>query len=219
MTWSVKQTIDFFTDEYKPEKLPKSVQYLLLSFVVCIVVCVAAYASVYIWHKRDMERNRHYQAEVTQLDNEYAQLKEMAKKLKPSSVLIKKEKSLESLVAKNEKIFEYLKKQSFIGLESMTDLVDQLGMATMSGLWLSGFEIYPKRVRLTGFVNVPSLMPKYLNKLSSLPSFAGKKFEYIDINKTKEGLSFVLDSQAIKIPEGNKALINRYISEIKHEME
>lgn len=215
MTWSVKQTIDFFTDEYKPETLPKSVHYLLLSLAVCTVVCVVAYTSVYIWHKRDMEREQHYQSEISQLNNEYAQLQKTAKNLKPSSVLLKREQTLESLVAKKEKIFDYLKNQSFDGRDSMTNPVDQLGQAVMDGLWLSGFEIYRKRVRLTGFVKAPNLMPKYLKKLSTLPSYAGQTFEYIDIKKTKKGLSFVLDSQSIKRSQKNKSLSARYLSEIK----
>lgn len=219
MTWDVKQTVDFFTDEYKPEILPKSVQYLLLSFVVCLVVSVVAYASVYVWHKRGMERDQYYQAEVNQLDNEYAQLQQLAEQLKPSSVLLKKEQSLKDRVAKNEQVFDYLKNQSFDGRESMTNPVDQLGQAVMNGVWLSGFEIYPKGVRLMGFVNTPNLLPKYLKRLSALPAYSGQTFEYIDIQKTKEGLSFVLDSQSIKDSEKEKASTRRYFWRSGHEME
>ena len=216
MTWKVRQRVNFFTEEFRPTRLPVPVRKLLIeSGLIVLFLGVVAVggvvADVYQKHRVGDAEQR-----LAQLD--IAINKEQQRLVVPAvdSRLQQQVNAAEKSVFHATQQLNYL--QSSRGMDHRSSqqggsnrgdflsLMSQLGEVRLSSVWLSETRLSQRgdHVVLAGLLQTPDAVSSYLDELRKLPSWQGVVFQQLDVNEQGRGYSFRLDTRQ-RPPEGSAA--------------
>lgn len=210
----IKQSIDLYSEEFRPAKLPEPVRQLLMvlgavvaiNFLVGIILLATDQYAQY--HLANSE------AEQTRLNQELSDLIAQMPNRTVDRKLEQQLKREKLMVNKREKVIKFLQQDSVFDTEGYTDIVAQLANQNVSGIWLKRFSILDggKNVELQGIVNKPSLVSRYLQQLGTQSAYQGRAFRQININAAEQGKwshFFISTKEAEKDPSLIDAKISR----------
>ena len=208
MSWSVKQRINFYTEDFKPPQLPEDIQLLLFSVagnLVLALVLVLAALGYARWEASQLQQEQQQeQSLLQQIEQVMAARPPLA--LDPS--LQQRKDVVSQQLAASRKVLSYLSQGNLQQSYSFTHKVEQLAQQDVAGVWLQRFVINEQgqQVRLQGYVDDPAKLSPYIASLVRRPAYQQVAFRYVDIQKHDDNrwLMFELDSRA-REPQDNAA--------------
>jgi len=152
---------------------------------VGIVIAVAALYSAYLSYRLQVVRRaaaavaQQYQDETARRD----QLQAAQTQHKPDAALTTEVAALEAKLAARQQIVEILNSGALGTTGGFSEYMRAFSRQTVSGLWLTGFDIKSDGLSIAGRTLSPDLLPDYLKRLNQEPALQGKQFAALQISR------------------------------------
>ena len=194
------QQVNLYQEELKPKKLKYSSAVMVqLGLVVIVVFSVAA--GFRFWqlqrHQQTLAENQQQQKQAM-ADLQKLQV-ELAGRTKDLS-LVKRLKEKTKELANKQKVHGILSQDEFGNTKGFVEHITGLARQRLDGLWLTELRIAEggTDVALHGTTSKPSLLPKYLQRLSAEKAFTGTEFQTLVMarqEKKTQWLNFSLQNK------------------------
>ncbi len=198
MSWQLKQRVNFFTDDFRPPKMPEDIRFLLTGLVLTFVA-FAAFALLLlvgrVWQESVHTAEQQERLRLQQM------IADEMQRLPPMVIdpqLEQQLKSAQDHLQNSQKVLTYLSREGQSQRSSFTALVTQLGQVESEGVWLSAFSLLDggRNIELRGFVKEARQLSPYIEALTAQPAFQGRAFRQVDVSEENQHLQFYLDTRA-----------------------
>lgn len=208
MSWHVTQHLNFYTDEFRPPRLPADIASVLK--ITGLTVGGLLAMTLLLLAARVWQHTEVSEAESRRQTLENAIAAEM-QRLPPLVVDPELEQQLQWSKARlqnSQKVLTYLSREGQAQRTSFTPLIEQLGQVQSDGIWLSGFSLMDagQNIELKGYVREARQLSPYIAALASQPAYQGRAFRQVVISEENRGLVFRLDTRPA--PLANSLLVN-----------
>ena len=185
---SVKQHLNFYTQEFKPPELPGSVKLLVKVFASIFLISFVLSLVMMGYSAHIQQSLESFQIERDRLNGELTGLSKRMPNRQVDSSLKERVDREKQLMAKRNKVIDYLENENLLAEKSFTAAVDQLSKQTINGIWLQRFRIMNggSDVELYGVTKKPNLISDYLTQLSERTAYEGRAFRQIQMNYLDE---------------------------------
>ena len=196
------QQVNLYQDELKTQKLKYSASMLMQISVVLVVVLLAvAGFSYYQLQQHQSSLAEHQQKQKIAMADLQTIQSELSLRKKDAALarkIIEKTKELSN----KQKVLNILSRDEFGNTKGFIEHVSGLARQRVDGLWLTKIRIASggTDVSLNGTTSKPSLLPKYLQRLSSEKAFSGTQFQSLLMarqEKKNQLLNFSLQNQKV----------------------
>ncbi len=199
MTWEIKQSVNFYLEEFQPPKIPKDLRLILIGAAVHVgVAAFAIFCLVINWYYQGQrlenmtERQALVEQQVANIENERPPLQ-------LDDALVNERTKLRSDLESSQRILRYLTQQELDSSRSFTTMVSQLGEQDVKGVWLKSFAFYEegRHIDITGYTDDPAKVSRYVSDLLKRSGFTEQAFRFVDVRKEENNrwLTFRLDSR------------------------
>lgn len=194
------QQVNLYQDELKTKKLKYSALILMqLSVFLIVVLSVAAgfkYLQLQQHQSTLVEKQQKQKAAMAELQKIQAELALRKKDSTLAARILQKTNEL----ANKQKVLNILSRDEFGNTKGFIEHVSGLARQRLDGLWLTKIRIADggTGVTLNGTTSKPSLLPKYLQRLSAEKVFSGTEFQSLLMarqEKKKQWLNFSLQNK------------------------
>ncbi len=197
----IKQEVNLFTPELRPQKGPSALTYLLLG--LALLVCLMATATLYIEHRIQEweQRLEATQAEQNELRAEVEELRQEATE-GPDEPLRERIRELSARRDAKSGLVDLLSQRETELQEGFAPYLEAMARQRVSDLWITSFRIDLEErpeLRISGRTTVSEQIPHYLQRLSREEVMSGLTFEQLrarQVEQEEELLSFTLYSRA-----------------------
>ena len=198
------QQVNLYQDELKTQKLKYSALILLKISIVLLVLLSATAGFSYFQlqqHKSSFaEHQQQQKIALTDLQTIQSALSLRIKDAALARKIIQKTKELSN----KQKVLNILSQDEFGNTKGFIEHVGGLARQRIEGLWLTKIRIASggNDISLNGTTSSPSLLPKYLQRLSSEKAFSGTQFQSLLMarqEKKKQWLNFSLKNQKVDV--------------------
>ncbi|MCA6064250.1 hypothetical protein [Thalassolituus marinus] len=198
MSWQLKQRVNFFTDDFRPPKMPEDIRFLLTGLVLtfaALSACALLLLVGRVWQESVLTSEQQERLRLQQL------IAEEMQRLPPLVVdpqLEQQLKAAQDHLQNSQRVLAYLSREGQSQRTSFTALVTQLGQAESEGVWLSAFSLLDggHNIELRGFVKEARQLSPYIEALTAQPAFQGRAFRQVDVSEENQHLQFYLDTRA-----------------------
>lgn len=198
MSWQLKQRVNFFTDDFRPPKMPEDIRFLLTGLVLtfaALSACALLLLVGRVWQESVLTSEQQERLRLQQL------IAEEMQRLPPLVVdpqLEQQLKAAQDHLQNSQRVLTYLSREGQSQRTSFTALVTQLGLAESEGVWLSAFSLLDggHNIELRGFVKEARQLSPYIEALTAQPAFQGRAFRQVDVSEENQHLQFYLDTRA-----------------------
>lgn len=198
MSWQLKQRVNFFTDDFRPPKMPEDIRFLLTGLVLtfaALSACALLLLVGRVWQESVLTSEQQERLRLQQL------IAEEMQRLPPLVVdpqLEQQLKAAQDHLQNSQRVLTYLSREGQSQRTSFTALVTQLGQAESEGVWLSAFSLLDggHNIELRGFVKEARQLSPYIEALTAQPAFQGRAFRQVDVSEENQHLQFYLDTRA-----------------------
>ena len=196
------QQVNLYRDELRTRKLKYSALILvqLCIFLIVVFSVVSAFKFFQLQQQQksfsaNQSKQKIVMRELSKLQNE------LTKQVKDRT-LIKKINQKSTELANKQKVLGILSQDEFGNTNGFVEHVSGLARQRMNGLWLTKIRIAAggTDVALRGTTSKPTLLPKYLQRLSAEKIFVGTEFQSLLMSrqeKKKQWLDFSLQNKKI----------------------
>ena len=194
------QQVNLYQDELKTKKLKYSALILMQLGVFLIVVLSVAAGFKYFQLQQHqstlVEKQQKQKAAMAELQKIQAELALRKKDTTLAARILQKTNEL----ANKQKVLNILSRDEFGNTKGFIEHVSGLARQRLDGLWLTKIRIADggTDVTLNGTTSKPSLLPKYLQRLSAEKVFSGTEFQSLLMarqEKKKQWLNFSLQNK------------------------
>ena len=196
------QQVNLFQDELKTQKLKYSASMLLqISVVLIVVLSAVAGFSYFQLQQHQISLAEHQQKQKIAMADLQTIQSELSLRRKDAALarrIVQKTKELSN----KQKVLNILSRDEFGNTKGFIGHVSGLARQRVEGLWLTKIRIASggTDVSLNGTTSKPSLLPKYLQRLSSEKAFSGTEFQSLLMTrqeKKNQLLNFSLQNQKV----------------------
>lgn len=196
------QQINFYSHELKTQKLNySSLMLVQLSILLFVVFAAATGFRVFqVEQQQSILTVKQQKQKVVMADLKILQTA-FAKRKKDRT--LKKQINKKTMeLANKQKVIGILRQDKFGNTEGFIEHISGLARQRIDGLWLTKIRIASggTNIALDGITSKPSLLPKYLQRLSSEKVFVGTEFQSLLMSrdeKKKQWLSFSLQNKKV----------------------
>ena len=197
------QQVNLYQDELKAKKLNYSALMLAqLTLLLIVILSVAAGFKYFQLQQHEsslVESKQNQKMAMAELQEIQTELSLRKKDTKLAKRIIQKTDELSN----KQKVLSILSRDEFGNTKGFIEHVSGLARQRIDGLWLTKIRIAGggTDVTLDGITSKPSLLPKYLQRLSSEKAFSGTEFQSLLMarqEKKKNWLNFSLQNQAVE---------------------
>lgn len=194
------QQVNLLQDELKIQKLKYSalllVQLTLFLLVILSVVAGFNYIQLQQHQASLVDNKQQHKSAMQELQKIQAELALREKDINLAKKIVQKTNEL----ANKQKVLNILSRDEFGNTKGFIEHVSGLARQRIDGLWLTQIRISEggTGVTLQGTTSKASLLPKYLQRLSSEKAFSGIEFQSLLMarqEKKKQWLNFSLQNQ------------------------
>ena len=201
------QQVNFYRDELKKQKLNYSSMMLVKLSLFLLVVFLAAtgFRAFQLQQQQSVLLLKQQKQKIATAELQTLQT-EMLKRNKDNN--LKKQVNLKTKeLANKQKVMGILSQDEFGNTKGFIEHVSGLARQRIDGLWLTNIRIANggTNIALGGTTSKPSLLPKYLQRLSAEKVFVGTEFQ-----------SLLMSRQEKKNNWLNFSLQNKKINEVAH---
>ena len=198
------QQVNLYQDELKTQKLKYSASMLLQISVVLVVVLSAVTGFSYFQlQQHQISLAEHQQKQKVAMADLQTIQSELALRKKDTALarrIVLKTKELSN----KQKVLNILSRDEFGNTKGFIEHVSGLARQRIDGLWLTKIRIASggTDISLNGTTSKPSLLPKFLQRLSSEKAFSGTEFQSLLMarqEKKKKLLNFSLQNQKVDV--------------------
>ena len=196
------QQVNLYQDELKTQKLKYSASMLLQVSIVLVVMlsAVAGFSYFQLQQHQSSLAEAQQKQKVAMADLQTIQ-SELALRKKDATLarnIAQKTKELSN----KQKVLNILSRDEFGNTKGFIGHVSGLARQRVEGLWLTKIRIASggTDISLNGITSKSSLLPKYLQRLSSEKAFSGTEFKSLLMarqEKKKQWLNFSLQNQKV----------------------
>ena len=206
MSWQGKQSINFYTDEFRPPELPAEIRLLfrygaagLGSALLLTLLLVLSD----VWFARQLTQTRQAVADMN------ARLEQEQRRMPPLTLdpaLESQRVQAEANLHNSQRVLNYLSQQNIEERISFTPLLRDLEKVSVDGVWLTGVSVFHggQHLQLRGHTSQASRLSPYIARLTSQPAYIRRGFRRIHVTSPGENASsrhqramtFVLDTRA-----------------------
>lgn len=201
----VKQSINFYSAEFKPPELPQSAKLLLQVCGIILVLNLVLFISLLGIRSFHQQALLSTQTEQENLNQRLAKITASLPKRTPDSTLVTRLEREQAAIVKRRKVIEYLRSDSLYDSNDFVAPVAQLEQQSVDGIWLNRFSLLNKGqdIELYGLARKPHMVSQYLQQLSTRPAYEGRAFRRIEVNRSQQGnwSEFYLSTQQEEVAE------------------
>lgn len=199
MSWQIRQTINFYSDEFRPPRLAEDVSLLLrnMALTTVLMLILAALAFVLEWWMQ-----HRLQAAKASADTLMVAVEQEQQRHPPLSADPQLQQELDTArqqLINSQRVLTYLSSEGQEQPPSFTALVSELGDVKTDGIWLSGFSVDStgRHIELRGYAQKAAQVSPYVEALALQPSYQGMAFRQVEINRQsgQKWLIFRLDTR------------------------
>ena len=196
------QQVNLYQDELKTQKLKYSASMLLqVSIVLVVLLSAVSGFSYFQLQQHQSSLAEHQQKQKIAMADLQTIQSELALRKKDTALarrIVQKTKELSN----KQKVLNILSRDEFGNTKGFIEHVSGLARQRVDGLWLTKIRIASggTDISLKGTTSKPSLLPKYLQRLSSEKAFSGTEFQSLLMarqEKKKQWLNFTLQNQKV----------------------
>ena len=200
MSWKIRQSLNFYTDEFRPPRLPAEVATLQRQLL--IIALLAGLAAVGLYGvglvQEQVLQNLSQQEQL--LTAAIAEEQSKRPPLVASPLLLARLQDAKDKLENSQKVLTYLSREGVAERSSLTPQVRELSAVAVPGVWLSGFTLADNgyATQLRGNAREAAQVSAYVAALAQQPAYSQVAFRQIGI-KEDEGrnwLTFMLDTRA-----------------------
>lgn len=196
------QQVNLYRDELRTRKLKYSALILVQLCIFLIVVFSAVSAFKFFQLQQQQKSFSANQSKQKIVMRELSKLQNELTKQVKDRTLIKKINQKSTELANKQKVLGILSQDEFGNTNGFVEHVSGLARQRMNGLWLTKIRIAAggTDVALRGTTSKPTLLPKYLQRLSAEKIFVGTEFQSLLMSrqeKKKQWLDFSLQNKKI----------------------
>lgn len=200
MTWDVKQSVNFYLEEFHPPRIPTDLRLIMMGVGLHISVATLVIFCLLINWLYQGQRLKSMTEEQTRLVQQVAEIEAGLSPLTLDDTLVDERTKLRNDLESSQLILRYLTQQELDSRRSFTTMTSQLGEQNINGMWLSSFTFYEggRHVDITGYTDDPAKVSRYVTDLLGRSGFNEQTFRYVDVMR-EEGeawLIFRLDSRS-----------------------
>lgn len=182
------QQVNLYRDELRTRKLKYSAVMLvqLSIFIIVVFSAIAAFKSFQLQQQQksflaNQGNQKIVMRELSKLQSE------LAKQVKDRT-LIKKITQKTTELTNKQKVLGILSQDEFGNTNGFVEHISGLARQRMNGLWLTKIRIAAggTDVALRGTTSKPTLLPKYLQRLSAEKIFVGTEFQSLLMSRQEE---------------------------------
>ena len=198
------QQVNLYQDELKTQKLKYSASMLMqISIVLVVVLSAVAGFSYFQLQQHQISLAEHQQKQKVAMADLQTIQSELSLRKKDAALarkIVQKTKELSN----KQKVLNILSRDEFGNTKGFIEHVSGLARQRVEGLWLTKIRIASggTDISLNGTTSKPSLLPKYLQRLSSEKAFSGTEFQSLLMarqEKKKQWLNFSLQNQKVDV--------------------
>lgn len=196
------QQVNLFQNELKTQKLKYSASMLLqISIVLVVMLSAVSGFSYFQLQQHQMSLAEHQLKQKIAMADLQTIQSELSLRKKDTALarrIVQKTKELSN----KQKVLNILSGDEFGNTKGFIEHVSGLARQRVDGLWLTKIRIASggTDISLNGTTSKPSLLPKYLQRLSSEKAFSGTEFQSLLMTrqeKKKQLLNFSLQNQKV----------------------
>ena len=196
------QQVNFYRDELKTQKLNYSSMMLvkLSLFLLVVFLAAAGFRAFQLQQQQSVLVLKQQKQKMIMADLQILQT-EMLKRKKDNSLKKQLNKKTKEL-ANKQKVIGILSQDEFGNTDGFIEHVSGLARQRIDGLWLTNIRIANggTNIALGGTTSTPSLLPKYLQRLSAEKAFSGTEFQSLLMSrqeKKNKWLNFSLQNKKV----------------------
>ena len=195
-----RQQVNLYQNELRKQELKYSAAMLTqISLILLIVFSIIAGFLYFQLQQQQSLLAEHQQKQKTAMADLQKIQAELSKRKKDSS-LSKRVLDTTKELANKQKVLGILSQDEFGNTKGFVEHVTGLARQRIDGLWLTSLRIASggTDVSLHGLTSKPSLLPKYLQRLSAEKAFAGTEFQSLLMarqEKKKQWMNFSLQNK------------------------
>jgi len=185
----VKQSINFYSAEFRPPELPQSAKLLLQVCGIILLLNLVLFISLLAIQGVQQQTLADSQLQQETLNQRLVKITASLPKRTPDNTLLARLEREKDAVVKRRKVIQYLKNDSLYDSNDFVAPVAQLEKQNVDGIWLSRFSLLNKGqdIELYGLARQPQMVSKYLQQLSTRPAYEGRAFRRIEVNRSTQG--------------------------------
>lgn len=194
------QTVNLYCDELKSKKLNYSALLLVqLSLFIFVVLLVITGFSSFQLDQQQVKLNTIKNTQKLVMVD-FKKLQAELSKRKKDITLSQKIKDKTTELTNKQRVLRILSQDEFGNTKGFVEHVIGLARQRIDGLWLTKIRIENggANIELSGVTSSPSLLPRYLQRLSAEKIFVGTEFKSLKMvrqNNNKQWLDFSLKSK------------------------
>lgn len=183
----MSQQINLFNPVFLKQKKYFSVMAMLQALGLIVLGCIAFYG--FAWYQV-LQLDAQKQEMTKHNDMERARLEELAREYSPqrSGKLLKDElQALEAQAAAQQNLLNSLKSGAIGNTQGFSEYMRAFARQSVSGLWLTGFEINGdgSDMSLQGAVTSPQLLPAFILRMNKEAVMRGKSFATLQMKRVR----------------------------------
>lgn len=198
MNWTVKQQVNFYTQEFRPSVLPEEIIRLQWHLGLNVLGLVLVGFLLWAWLGVAEYQVVHWQQERQAAQQTLLEEQGRRPPLQESPQLRAQQVQAQQQLQRSQQVLNYLSREPLRASQSFSEPVLQLGEIPVRGVWLSRFWLSDsgQQIRLEGGLSSPDVLSSYVGALGQQSGFQRYAFRQIDVQRREDAtLSFILDSQ------------------------
>ena len=198
MNWTVKQQVNFYTQEFRPSVLPEEIIRLQWHLGLNLLLLVLVGCVLWGWLGLAAGRVDYWQQEQQLAQQALSEEQTRRPPRQENPQLREQVLAAQRQQQRSQQVLNYLSREPLLASQSFSEPVRQLGNIPVSGVWLQRFRLADggQQVRLEGGLSEPALLSPYVEALGQQSGFRRYAFRQIDVQRREDAtLSFILDSQ------------------------
>ena len=189
----MRQQVNLFQDALRPRRVLWSAKHLItaLAAVLVLMIMMEGFGFWQTWSIKQALINSELalkgkQAELKIVETKYPRPQEDQR-------LVQRVSKLDDEVRQKQQILGILNEGEYGNTRGFADHLHGLSKQHVEGIWLTHLSINQggKQLGLSGGSLKPELVPKFLQRLGSEPSFAGKEFKSFLLSRAKKTAAWV----------------------------
>lgn len=200
MSWNIRQSLNFYTDEFRPPALPAEVavlqRQLLLITLLAGIAAVLLYGVGLVQERLLQNLSQQEQLLTSAIEDEQRKRPPQV----ASPLLLVRLQQAKDKLDNSQKVLTYLSREGVAERSSLTPQVRELSAVAVPGVWLSGFTLADNgyATQLRGNAREAEQVSAYVAALAQQAAYSQVAFRQIGIKEDKSSnwLTFMLDTRA-----------------------
>lgn len=181
----MKQQVNLYSAQLKPQHEPLSLKRLLQLELVIITLLVLVFAIFWQSKQQQQQQLRLAQQELQQQQQQLQLFQQAVLQRNPLPQVVAERDSLQLQLQQQQALQTYLAEQQQQRAIRYSEVLQHFNEANVPQLWLTRFRLKLQQASLEGMTTEPAAVPRWLQSLQKYDYFKGQTFNQLGLEQSE----------------------------------